>query len=221
MDHSLDAEDWKELRKLLYSAVLSDVLDDLGWRRQTLDPGLVPLDSGLVLMGRAFTAIAAEVSDIPAEPYKLQMEAVDAIGPEEVFVVQTGGSDKAAFWGELLSTACRARGGTGAVVDGLCRDTRRIREMGFPVYARGTRPADSKGRLDVIAYQVPVEIGGVRIEPGDILFGDSDGITVVPRQAERQAIELALAKATGENGVRAALQNGMLCSEAFRTFGIL
>lgn len=210
-----------ELKGKLYSAVLSDVLDDLGYRFQTLDPGLFPLDDSLVVMGRAFTAVAVEVFDIPAEPYRLQMEAVDSVQTGEVIVVHTGSSQKAAFWGELLSTACRARGGVGAIVDGLCRDTGKIKEMGFPVFSRGVRPVDSKGRMDVIAYQISIEISGVRIAPGDIIFGDRDGITVVPQNVELEAIERALEKVSGENLVRKALQDGMLCTEAFRTFGIL
>lgn len=210
-----------DLERLLYAAVIADVLDDLGYRNQTLGPGIKLVDPSLKLSGRAFTAQATKVFSIPAEPYKLQIEAIDSVGSGEVFVVATGAPNEAAFWGELLSTACRARGGRGAVVDGLGRDTMRIKEMKFPLASRGQVPTDSKGRVDLIAYRIPIEIDGVRIHPGDYMFADADGIVFVPQEVEEEAIRLALAKAQGENTVRRALQEGMLCAEAFRTYGVL
>jgi regulator of RNase E activity RraA len=211
----------EELKTRLYSAVISDILDELGYRYQSLDSELRPLDDSLVLIGRAFTAVAVEVYDIPQEPYKMQMKAVDSVKEGEIFIVTTGKNKSSAFWGELLSTACNARGGVGALVDGLSRDSKKIREMKFPVFTRGNKPTDSKGRLDVINYQVPIEISGVRIEPGDIIFGDIDGIVVIPKVIENMVIQKAIEKAAGENLVRNALKEGMLCTEAFKTFGIL
>jgi 4-hydroxy-4-methyl-2-oxoglutarate aldolase len=212
---------WEQLETRLYSAVISDILDDLGYRHQTVACGIRALDPGLKLIGRAFTVLAAEVYEIPKEPYKLQMEAVDSMKPGEIFVVHTGAPNHAAFWGELLSVACRARGGRGALVDGLNRDSANILELGFPVYSRGQQPTDSKGRIDVINYQVAIEIGGVVIQPGELIFGDMDGIVVVPKAIEEETIRKAIEKAEGENTVRKALQEGMLCTEAFKTFGIL
>lgn len=219
--HQIAGYDMDYLERMLYAAVIADILDDLGYRNQTLGAGLKLTDPSLKLSGRAFTAQATKVFSIPAEPYKLQMEAIDAIGPGEVFVVATGAPDEAAFWGELLGTACRARGGRGAIVDGLNRDTAKLLEMRFPLASRGQVPTDSKGRVDLICYQRPIEIDGVRIRPGDYVFADRDGIVFVPQEAEEETIRKALAKAEGENVVRKALQEGMLCSEAFRTFGIL
>ena len=221
MSLSIHNYSYEELKVKLYSAVISDVLDDLGYRNQTLDTGFYPLTEDMVLLGRSFTVIAAKVFDVPAEPYKLQMKAVDSIQPGEVFVVTTGEDDSSAFWGELLSTACRARGGQGALVNGLSRDTKKIKEMNFPVFTKGNKPTDSKGRIDVTHYQVPVEISGVRILPGDIIFGDVDGVVIIPQAVEQEAIEKAIEKVSGENLVRDALQDGMLCTEAFKTFGIL
>jgi len=211
---------YEELKSRLYSAVISDVLDDLGYRNQTLDKDFFSLDEELILLGRAFTVVARKVFDIPEQPYKLQMEAVDSMKPGEVFVVTTP-DDSSAFWGELLSTACRARGGQGALVNGLCRDVKKIKEMKFPVFTKGKKAADSKGRIDVVDYQTPIVISGVRIHPGDIIFGDIDGVVVIPQAVEKEAIEKALEKASGENTVRRALQEGMTCTEAFKTFGIL
>ncbi|MCL6456886.1 MAG: RraA family protein [Gorillibacterium sp.] len=209
------------LEQKLYSAVIADILDELGYRHQTFGAGLRLVDPQLKLSGRAFTAQAMKVFNVPAEPYKLQMEAIDAVSSEEVFVVSTGAPDEAAFWGELLSTACRARGGRGAIIDGLNRDTAKITEMKFPIASRGQVPTDSKGRVDLISYQCPIEIDGVRIHPGDYVFADIDGIVFVPQAVEEETIRKALDKVAGENLVRQALQDGMLCTEAFRTFGIL
>lgn len=208
------------LETKLYSAVIADILDDLGLRHQTFSSGITLLDPQLKLSGRAFTAQGTRVYDIPSEPYKLQMEAIDSVGVDEVFAVSTG-APEAAFWGELLSTACRARGGRGAIIDGMHRDSRRILEMKFPVCSRGRVPTDSKGRIDLIRYNTPIVIDGVRICPGDYVFADMDGIVVVPQAVEEQAIEKALEKVSGENRVRKALENGMLCTEAFKAFGIL
>lgn len=221
MNFKLCGYSLEELKARLYSAVISDILDELGYRNQTLDPGIRPLDESMVLMGRAFTAVAVEVDDIPPEPYKMQMEAVDSLKEGEVFVVTTKGSESSAFWGELLSTACRARGGTGALVDGLSRDSRKIKEMQFPLFTRGHRPTDSKGRLDVVCYREQLEISGVRIESGDLIFGDVDGVVVIPAKIEAEVVSKSLEKVSGENKVRQALQEGMLCAEAFKTFGIL
>ncbi|MBC8078972.1 MAG: RraA family protein [Gorillibacterium sp.] len=209
------------LEQKLYSAVIADILDDLGLLRQTLCAGLRMIDPFIKLSGRVFTAQATKVFNVPSEPYKLQMEAIDAVKEDEVFVVSTGAPNEAAFWGELLSTACRARGGRGAIIDGLNRDTQKILEMKFPLAARGQVPTDSKGRVDLISYQQPIEIDGVRIYPGDYVFGDMDGIVFVPQAVEEEVIRKSLEKFEGENLVRKALQDGMLCTEAFRTFGIL
>lgn len=218
---TINGYEFSYLESKLYSAVITDILDDLGYRRQTLGPDLRLTDTNLKLSGRAFTAQAAKVFDIPAEPYKLQMEAIDAVSVGEVFVVATGAPDEAAFWGELLATACRARGGRGAIVDGLHRDTAQIVGMQFPLASRGSVPTDSKGRINLISYRQPIEIDGVRIEPGDYVFADIDGIVVVPQAIEAEVIAKALGKAEAENTVRTALRKGMLCTEAFRTFGIL
>lgn len=211
-----------ELEHHLYSAVISDILDDsFGLRNQTFGKGIMMLDKSLKCCGRVFTAQAARVYDVPLEPYRLQMKAIDSISQGEVFVVSTGAPDEAAFWGELLSTACRARGGRGAIIDGLNRDSSKIKEMKFPVCSRGQVPTDSKGRVNLIGYQTPIEIDGVRIQPGDFIFADEDGIVVVPRAIEEQAILKAMEKAEGENLVRKAIENGMLCTEAYLKFGIL
>lgn len=209
------------LEEKLYSAVISDILDDLGFRNQALGSGLRIVNPKWKISGRSFTAQAIKVDAIPSEPYKLQMEAIDSVSPGEVFVASLGAFNEVALWGELLSTACRARGGRGVIVDGLNRDTARILDMKFPVASRGQVPTDAKGRVEIIDYGQPIEIDGVRIHPGDYVFADIDGIVFVPQQVEEEVITRAIEKVEGENLVRIALQEGMLCTEAFNKFGIL
>lgn len=207
------------LEEALSSAVISDVLDDLGYRHQALSPELKPL-FGCKLIGRAFTVLAADVYEVPQEPYKLQLEALDAMKKDDIFLVTTG-SMRAAFWGELISARTIHKGGRGAIVDGLSRDTEKVREMGFPVFSRGRSPVDSKGRIDVIAYNVPVECGGVSVYPQDLIFGDADGIVVVPQAIEDEVIRLALEKVEQEKVVKTALEDGMGAADAFRKYGVL
>ena len=146
---------------------------------------------------------------------------VDDLKADEVPVFACGASGRIAPWGELLSTAARARGAAGTVMDGLTRDVRAIRGMKFPVFANGIGPLDSKGRGKVAAIDVPVEVAGARVAPGDLVFGDADGVVVVPRAVEDQVIAAALAKVAGENATREALARGEKLADVFRRHGIL
>jgi 4-hydroxy-4-methyl-2-oxoglutarate aldolase len=211
--------DWVERLARLYTPVVADVLDRLGYREQSLRAEIRPLTPGQTLAGFArtvHTITAPERS--PAEPYKGEMAAVDALGPDDVMVVSTCDWS---FWGELLSTAARFRGCRGVVIDGYTRDTRAIKAMGFPVFCRGIHPADSLGRLDVRAHDVPIVCGGVAVETNDLILADDDGVVVVPRSIADQALALAEEKFSGENLVRVKLAEGMSVTEAFRKYGVL
>jgi regulator of RNase E activity RraA len=203
----------------LYTGVVADVLDRLGYRQQCLRADIRPLVAGLTLAGFARTVQTIPAPEIaPAEPYKGEMTAVDALGPDDVMVVS---SCEWSFWGELLSTAARFRGCRGVVIDGYTRDTRTIKAMGFPVFCRGIHPADSLGRLDVTAHDVPIQCGGVAVEPHDLILADDDGVVVVPRAIAEDVLALAEKKVSGENLVRIKLAEGMPVSEAFRRYGVL
>jgi regulator of RNase E activity RraA len=205
----------------LYTSVLADVMDDLGYRNQVMSHEIRPLYEGARVAGRAATMLACEVYRVPDEPFELELELLDSIEPGEVVVCTTQGSMRAAMWGELLSTHTKARGGRGAVIDGLTRDAWGIVEIPFPVFVRGYTPADSKGRLDVMAIRVPIECGGVRVEDGDLVVGDVDGCLAVPRAIEEEVVDRALAKVEGENTVRDVLRAGASIREVFREHGIL
>jgi len=207
----------------LYSSVLSDVLDDAGHRHQVMRPDIRPLYTGAKVVGRAATMLAIQVTELPPEPYKFLMELLDDLQPGEVVVgaVQAGGQSRAALWGELLSTHTRARGGRGVVLDGMSRDSWGIVEMKFPVFATGLSPADSKGRLEVIAIRSTIPVGGVSVANGDLVVADDDGCVVVPAAVEEEVVRLALEKVSGENTMRDILRKGASIKKVFAEHGIL
>ena len=211
------------VRERLYVAVLSDVLDELGYRKQALPPHIRPLDETLMLAGFARTGLYRDVYHVrPGEnPYELEITLIDDLRPGEVPVLGCGMSSRIAPWGELLSTAARARGAAGCLTDGLVRDIRAIRRMGFPVFHGGIGPLDSKGRGKVADIDIPIECAGVRVETGDLIFGDADGVIVVPQAVESEALSRALAKVEGENATRSELERGDKLRDVFARHGIL
>ncbi|ARD85275.1 demethylmenaquinone methyltransferase [Ferroplasma acidiphilum] len=212
---------YEDLKSKLYSAVISDSLDSFGFREQTMSPEIRPLNENMIVVGRAKTVLAADVYHIPEKHYFKQIEVLDSIRQGDVFVASVSGSKRSAFWGELMSTATKVAGGRGAVIDGLSRDTKKIIKLDFPVFSVGFRPTDSLGRNDVIDYDVPIECGGVKVNSGDLIFGDVDGVVVVPREIEKNVIQAALDKVDGENKVRDEILHGVKVSEVFRKYKIL
>ena len=213
--------DFEKMRQKLYSAVIADILDELGYRDQCMDHGINPLREDDVVCGRAFTCLAADVYTIPEKPYEMEFKTVDSLKKDDVLVATTNGSVCSGFWGELLSTAAVGHGAAGGVIDGLSRDTRAIRKLNFPLFIRGTHPADSKGRTDVIDYNCDIICGGVAVHPGDIIFGDYDGVVVVPQAAAEECIKKAFEKVEAENVVRAELLAGASAEEVWNKYHIL
>jgi 4-hydroxy-4-methyl-2-oxoglutarate aldolase len=221
---SLPADDnavFDIMQNELYSPVIGDILDQVGYRNQTMAARIRPLYPEAVVVGRAMTMLGMQVYSIPKEHYKLCIESLDSVQTGEVPVITCGGAQSAAFWGELIATATRARGGRGAVLDAYSRDVNHLIRAKFPTFATGIRPTDSLGRIDVVDYRVPVMCGDVLVNPGDIVFADYDGVAVLPATVWREVVERALEKVRGENMVREELKKGMKLKEAFTTFGIL
>ncbi len=208
-------------KDLLFSGVLADVLDALGHRNSALPADIRPLRAEWKILGRAATLSAARVAVEPAKPYDIELACIDSLQPGDVLVASTNGDRSSALWGELLSTASRAHGAVGAVIDGLTRDAARILAMDFPTFAAGFSPLDSKGRLDGFQHGQPIRIGDCRVRPGDFVFGDIDGIVVVPIELAEKAFPRALEKVSGENKVREELARGRSAREVFAEYGIL
>ncbi len=218
-----DLELFADIEKSLYTAVISDSLDQLGYRDQVMRENVRPLFPNIRFAGWARTITCVDIYHIPPDPYDTEIEAVDSILPGEVVVVSTGGttSTRNAPWGELLSTAAKARGSRGAVIDGLVRDVKKIEELAFPVFAAGIKPVDSKGRGMVNAYNVPALCGGVKVNPGDLVFADYDGVIVIPPEVLPDVIQLAKEKAGGENKSRPELMRGAYLRDVYRKYGVL
>ncbi len=216
-----DTELFDMMEESLYAAVISDALDAVGFREQAMRHTIRPLLPETVVVGRALPVLCLDVYEIPDEPYQQEITAVDSLKQDDVLVCSTDGSTRICFWGELLSTAARARGARGAVIEGFIRDVRKIMQMQFPIFTTGITPVDSNGRGEVVAYNVPIECGGVTVNPGDIVFGDADGVVVIPQSVETQVIEAALEKVSAENRTRDALREGATLREVYDEFGIL
>jgi regulator of RNase E activity RraA len=217
------------MRKRLFPAVVGDILDTMGYLHQFLPAAIKPVERSMVVAGRAMPVLEINCfaraepqgkSPLSQQAFGLLFQALDDLAPNEVYVA-TGSAPQFALWGGLMTTRAMHLKAAGAVLDGYSRDTTEVLELGLPVFSLGGYSQDQGPRGKVVDYRVPVEIQGVRVRPGDIVFGDQDGVLVIPREAEKEAISLALEKAATESSVRKAIQNGMSTVEAFKTFGVM
>lgn len=224
-----DDELFALMKSRLFPAVVGDILDTMGLLHQFLSPGIRALRSDMVVCGRAMPVLEtncfaasepAGKSALSQKPFGLLFEALDDLKPHEVYVA-TGCAPQFALWGGLMTTRARHLQAAGAVLDGYSRDTPEVLEAGFPVFSYGGYAQDQGARGKVVDYRVGIEINGVRVAPGDIVFGDLDGVLVIPRAAENEAISKALEKASAENKVRDAIRGGMSTVDAFSTFGVM
>lgn len=209
------------VREQLYSAVLSDALDALGYPNQCPRLALRPLTGFEKLVGRCKTTLWADMAHVDPRPYELELQAVDTCQPDDVLIAAAGGSQRSGIWGELLSTAARNSGCVGAIVHGAVRDVDKMTAMGFPCWALATNPYDSKDRQRVIDLDVPVVLDGVTFRPGDLVLADLDGVVVVPREVEAEALAAAWTKVHAENEVRDAIRAGMKATAAWEKYGVL
>ncbi|MCR9100774.1 MAG: RraA family protein [bacterium] len=214
-----DEELYTIIREQLYTPVMGDILDQLGCYHQFLPREIQPMTLDMKVVGRAMPVLFCDVYGEQPKPFGYMTESLDDLRPGEVFVAT--GSQSCAVWGEIMTATARMRKAVGAVVNGPHRDTPRVLEQNWPVFSRGRFAQDSRVRTIVQAYRVPIEIEGVWIEPGDLIFGDLDGVVVIPRKHERHVIERAVEKANAENVVRKAIENGMSATEAFKKYGVL
>ncbi|KAA9349336.1 RraA family protein [Larkinella humicola] len=211
----------EELKDKLYVAVLSDVLDQLGYTHQATRIPFHAYTGINKLLGRCKTSLWADLYDVDPNPYELELQAVDSCQPGDVLICAAGGSTRSGIWGELLSTAARNSGCLGVIVHGGVRDIDKMRAMEFPVFATSKNPYDSQNRQRVVDLDVTVEIDGVKFRSGDLVMADEDGIVVVPQEVEEQVIAAAIQKVDAENITRDAIKNGMKAWEAYQKFGVL
>lgn len=213
--------DYDEVEEKLSSSVISDVLDGMGIRGQAMDSSIRPVRDDMKIVGRAATMLMADQYEPSKDTFQLQFQAIDELKEGEVMMVCSNGSERAALWGELLSTAARYRGARGTIVDGVARDINLIREINYPVFAKGINPISSKGRLIAIDYGCPIKMGGVLVNPGDLVVADIDGIVVVPGEKAEAVIEEALDVVTRETKTRDELRKGVGLNDVFKKYGTI
>jgi regulator of RNase E activity RraA len=212
--------DLDRLASAIYSAVVSDSCDRAGLRHQTAASGLAAMSVPKTLVGWARTVRAVPVTAPPDRHYGREIDFVDSLRPGDVVLADTSGAD-IGFWGELFSTAATGRGARGAVIDGLVRDRLKMEALGFPVYAQGSRPADSLGRLSIVEQDAGLLFRGVPSHSGDFVIADVDGVVIVPRDAVREVVDYAVEKASVEDDARRLLLQGGKLADVWETYRVL
>ena len=230
-----DTEMFALMKEKLYTPVVGDILDQMGYTHQFLPAAIRPLaaqvpmdcyipsgeteNNRLKLAGYACTVLENDVYETPAKPFGYMTEALDDLKPNEIYIAT--GAHNSALWGELLTACGKARGAVGAVLDGYTRDTPKVLEQNFPVFCTGTWAQDSSVRTYVFQWRCPIEIGQVTIHNGDIVFGDIDGVLIIPREIAPEVLEKALIKKKKKKTMRKAIEDGMLVTDAFAKYGVL
>ena len=228
MKTNFDTELLTTVKDNLYTAVVGDIMDQMGFQNQFLSPKIKPLRDDMVVVGRAMTVLETDTLDnklttknkAMTKPFGLMLEALDQLKENEVYLC-TGGTPNYSLWGELMSTRAIKCGSVGAVLDGYSRDTHGILKLNFPTFSYGTYSQDQAPRGKVIDYRVPIKIDNVKINPGDIVFGDIDGVCIIPQEVEKEVIDKSYEKVKGEDLVRKSIESGMTTVEAFDKFGIM
>ncbi|SMP16632.1 RraA family protein [Shimia sagamensis] len=221
-----DKELFSTMKEKLFTAVIGDVLDVLGYRKQFLPQPIKPLVCGTKLAGRAMTVLEADYLEgkghgpLTDKPFGLMFEALDDLKEDEIYIA-SGSSFEYALWGGLMSTRALHLKSAGAVLDGFVRDSDEIKHLGFPTFSRGTFAQDQGVRGKVLDYRVPISIEGVSVNSGDLIFADDEGVLIIPQEVESQAIQDALVKVATENDVADAIKGGMSTQDAFATFGVM
>lgn len=229
-----DEEMFALMKEKLYTPVVGDILDMMGYPHQFLPAEIRPLaamtpvsyftdgtepDNRMQVAGFACTVLENDVFGEQKKPFGLLTEALDQLRPNEIYVAT--GAHNSALWGELLTTTAKVRGAAGAILDGYTRDTPQVLRLNWPVFARACWAQDSSIRTSVCDFRCTIEIGQVTIHDGDLVFGDVDGVLIIPKEIHVEVLEKALEKAAGEKVVRKAIEDGMSATEAFAQYGIL
>ena len=217
-----------QIKGNLNTSVVGDIMDQLGFQNQFLTPKIKPLRNDMIVIGRAMPVLETDTLDNTStssnamlkKPFGLMLEALDQLKENEIYLC-TGGTPSYALWGELMSTRALQCGASGAVLNGYSRDTLGILKLNFPTFSYGTYAQDQAPRGKVIDFRVPIKIDNVAITPGDVIFGDIDGVCIIPQEIDKKVVELALEKVKGENLVRKSIEAGMSSVEAFNKYGIM
>lgn len=227
MNYSSDKELIEIIQNELFTCVVGDVMDGMGHMHQFLPATIRSVAEGMRLAGRAKTVLEADCygskvhSEDKDHAFGLMFDALDSLKENEVYIC-AGASARYACWGELMSAAAIHRGAAGAVVEGYSRDTNGVRALEFPSFSMGFYGQDQGMRGRVIDYDCPIEFSNkVLVNPGDIVFGDIDGVVIIPKQIESEVIGAALDKVRGENMVKKLIEDGMPTRQVWDEYGIM
>jgi len=215
-----DEEMFSLMKEKLYTPVVGDILDTMGYTHQFLPADIRPLKPEMKVAGFAMTVLMIDVYGPQKKPFGLLTEALDQLRENEIYLA-TGGTRRCAYWGELLTATAKTRKAVGAVLNGYHRDTPQVQSQNWPVFSCGCYAQDSSVRTQVVDYRCQVEVGQVTVHDGDLVFGDIDGVLMIPRKIMKEVLEKAFEKASGEKLVRKAIEDGMSSTDAFAKFGIL
>jgi len=215
-----DAQLFELIKRELYTSVVGDILDTFGCYQQFLPQSIQPARMSDIIVGRAMPVLMIDVYGPQKKPFGKLTEALDQLESGEVYVA-SGGDMRCAYWGEILTATAKKRNASGAVINGFYRDSPKVLEQNWPVFSRGRYAPDSAVRTQVVDYRCEIQMKDVWIKPGDLVFGDVDGVLVIPKQLEKDVILKALEKARGERLVRKEIENGMSSTDAFAKYGIL
>jgi 4-hydroxy-4-methyl-2-oxoglutarate aldolase len=220
MPFAPDFELFATIRKNLYTAVVGDVMDRMGHRTHFLPPAIRPLRSDMVVAGRAAPVLIGDAPGTTDDPFGKLLEALDSLREHDVYITN-GGQTAYSLWGELMATRAQWLKASGAVMNGYCRDEGGILDLGFPTFCWGSYALDLSFRGKVLGFGERTQVGAVPVEPGDIVFGDRDGVLIVPAGMADEVFERSLEKVHGENRVREAFRQGMPAVEAFAKYGVM
>ena len=215
-----ETELFELMKEKLYTPVVGDILDAKGYMHQFLPQNIRPLRDDMKIAGKAMTVLMIDVFGKQSKPFGRLCECLDQIQPNEIYIA-TGGTKRCAYWGELLTATAKARGGNGAIVDGWYRDTPQVLEQNWSVFSTGCYAQASSVRTQVVDFRCQIEIGQVTIHDGDYIFGDIDGVLVIPKEIAKEVVNEALEKASKEKGLRKAVEEGISVTDAFEKFGVL
>ena len=224
-----DHELFNLMKEKLFSAVIGDIMDQVGYLDQFLPPSIHPLNEKMIVAGRAMPVLEADIPVDPLydhnhsglnKPFGLMFRALDDLKENEVYIC-TGASPRYALWGELMSTRAIKLNAAGAVLHGFTRDSKGILSIGFPTFSIGKYAHYQGARGLVTDFRIEIQIDGILVRPGDIVFGDMDGVCIIPREIEAEVIHRAFEKVDGENEVRKAIEAGMSAADAFEKYGIM
>lgn len=223
-----DKQLFERMKRDLFTAVVGDVLDTLGFCNQFLPQEIKPLVPGAKLAGRAMTVLESDYPGYQSggpgalsdKPFGMMFEALDSLKEGEIYIA-SGASFDYALWGGLMSVRATHLRAAGAILNGFHRDSDEIRALGFTAFSRGSFAQDQGVRGKVLDYRVPIRVGTTLVSPGDLIFADDEGVVIIPRDVEEEAIKLALEKVSTENEVATAIRKGMSTVEAFEKFGVM